>query len=150
VKKFVWRLQRLLDIKIKHENSIRAELVAVTERAVAVRSLIMVQKAALRQQLNELAEKIAKERLNEQEFFFKYVHVLDEKIKRLEMNLEELERLRQEKVKEILKVRKFRKGLEKLRQKARTEFRKEQNRYEQNKLDERTTVSYARDIIQHM
>ena len=74
MKKFVWRLQRLLDIKIKQENVMRAELVAVTEQAVAVRGRIMVQKAALRKMLNELAEKNAKQRMPEQEFFLKYVH----------------------------------------------------------------------------
>ena len=78
MKKFIWRLQRLLGIKIKQENVMRAELVAVTEQAVAVRSRIMVQKAALRKMLNELAEKNAKQRMPEQEFFLKYVHVTDE------------------------------------------------------------------------
>ena len=150
MKKFAWRLQRLLDIKIKQENAMRAELVALTEQAVAVRGRIMLQKAALRQKLHELAEKEPDQRIIEQEFFLKYVHVRDEEIKRLEMNLKELEKLRKEKIKEIMKVRKFRKGLEKLREKARLEFMKEQNKYEQNKLDERTTVSYARNIIQHI
>jgi len=149
VKKFVWRLQRLLGIKIKQENVMRAELVAVTEQAVAVRGRIMVQKAALRKMLNELAEKNAKQRMPEQEFFLKYVHVTDEEIKRLELMLDELEKLRREKIKEILKIRKFRKGLEKLKEKARAEFMKKQHKDEQNKLDERTTLSYARKIIQH-
>ena len=59
MKKFVWRLQRLLDIKIKQEDVMRSELVAVTEQALAVRSGIMVRKAALRKLLTDLSAKRA-------------------------------------------------------------------------------------------
>ncbi len=148
MKKFVWRLQRLLDIKIKQEGAKRGELVAVTEQAVAVRSQIMVQRAALRKMLAELSQKKAKQRLSEQEFFLKYAHVSDEAIKRLEEELAELEKVRQAKIKEIMKIRRYRKGLEKLRAEARAEFQKEEQRYEQKESDAKTTVSFARKIIQ--
>lgn len=149
MKKFVWRLQRLLDIKIKQEVAKRGELVAITEQAVAVRSQIMVQRAALRKMLAELSQKKAKQRLSEQEFFLKYAHVSDEAIKRLEEELAELEKVRQAKIKEIMKIRRYRKGLEKLRAEARAEFQKEEQRYEQKESDAKTTVSFARKIIQH-
>ncbi len=149
MKKFVWRLQRLLDIKIKQEGAKRGELVAVTEQAVAVRSQIMVQRAALRKMLAELSQKKAKQRLSDQEFFLKYAHVSDEAIKRLEEELAELEKVRQAKIKEIMKIRRYRKGLEKLRAEARAEFQKEEQRYEQKESDAKTTVSFARKIIQH-
>lgn len=148
MKKFVWRLQRLLDIKIKQEGAKRGELVAVTEQAVAVRSQIMVQRAALRKMLAELSQKKAKQRLSEQEFFLKYAHVSDEAIKGLEEELSELEKIRQAKIKEIMKIRRYRKGLEKLRAEARAEFQKEEQRYEQKESDAKTTVSFARKIIQ--
>lgn len=148
MKKFVWRLQRLLDIKIKQEGAKRGELVAVTEQAVAVRSQIMVQRAALRKMLAELSQKKAKQRLSEQEFFLRYAHVSDEEIKKLEEKLAELEKVRQAKIKEIMKIRRYRKGLEKLRAEARAEFQKEEQRYEQKESDAKTTVSFARKIIQ--
>jgi len=149
VKKFVWRLQRLLDIKIKQEVAKRGELVAVTEQAVAVRSQIMVQRAALRKMLAELSQKKAKQRLSEQEFFLKYAHVSDEAIKKLEEELAELEKVRQAKIKEIMKIRRYRKGLERLRAAARAEFLKEEQRNEQKESDAKSTVSFARKIIQH-
>ena len=80
MKKFAWRLQRLLDIKIRQEDAIRAELVAITEQAVAVRSQVMIRKTVLRQMLAELAKKDAKQRLSEQEFFLRYAHVSDDAI----------------------------------------------------------------------
>jgi flagellar FliJ protein len=149
VRKFEWRLQRLLDIKIRQEDAMRAELVAVTEQAVAVRSRIMVRKSLLRQMLGELAQKDAKKRLSEQEFFLRYSHVIDDEIKKLELKLAQLEKLRQTKIKEIIKIRKFRKGLERLRAKAETEFMREEQRYEQKESDGKTTVSFARKILQH-
>ena len=127
----------------------RAELVAITGQVVSVRGQIILQKAALREMLAGLNKKNANERVAEQEFFFKYAHVSDEAIKQLEQELAELEKLRQVKMQEILKVRKFRKGLEKLRARAKEEFIKEQNKQEQKELDEKTTMSFARRIIQH-
>ncbi|MCK5172867.1 MAG: hypothetical protein KAR47_05715 [Planctomycetes bacterium] len=149
MKKFSWRLQRLLDIKIKQEEAIRMELVAVTEQAVGVRSRIMMEKAAIRQMLADIEDLSGEERLEKQEFFLRYVHVSDEKIARLQGELAVLEKLRREKIQEILKIRKFRRGLEKLREKARSEFIRDQERLEQNQLDDRTSTSYARKILQH-
>ena len=148
MKKFVWRLQRLLDIKIKQEDAKRSELVAVTERALSVRSQIMLQRAALRKMLVELSEKKAKQRLSEQEFFLKYAHVSDEEIKKLELKLSELEKLRQLKIEEIMKIRKFRKGLERLRAETKAQFLKEEEKHEQKDLDDKTIMSFARKMIQ--
>ena len=148
MKKFVWRLQRLLDIKIKQEDAKRSELVAVTERALSVRSQIMVQRAALRKMLGELSEKKAKQRLSEQEFFLRYAHVSDEEIKKLELKLSELEKLRQLKIEEIMKIRRFRKGLERLRAETKAKFLKEEEKHEQKDLDDKTIMSIARKMIQ--
>jgi len=148
VNRFVWRLQRLLDIKIKQEESMRAELVAITEQAVSLRGQIMMQKTILRRMLAEMEQKEGAQRLAEQEFFFKYAHISDERIKQLEEQLAEVEKLRREKIKELMVIRKYRKGLEKLREKAKAEYLIEQNAYEQKDLDEKTSMSIAREIIQ--
>ena len=146
--RFVWRLQRLLDIKIKQEESMRAELVAITEQAVSLRGRIMMQKTILRRMLAEMEQKEGSQRLAEQEFFFKYAHISDERIKQLEEQLAGVEKLRREKIKELMVIRKYRKGLEKLREKAKAEYLIEQNASEQKDLDEKTSMSIAREIIQ--
>jgi hypothetical protein len=48
VKKFIWPLQRLLDIKVKQEDFARIELVTITEKIVIIRGQIMMQKMVLR------------------------------------------------------------------------------------------------------
>jgi flagellar biosynthesis chaperone FliJ len=148
VRRFVWRLQRLLDIKIKQEDAKRGELVIVTEQALSVRSAIMVRKAAMRKLLRDLSEKDGQERLSEQVLVLKYIHVSETEIKNLEFRLAELEKERQKKLQEIMKIRKFRKGLERLRANSKTEFVKEQEWLEQKDLDDKSTMSFARKVIQ--
>ena len=125
----------------------RAELVAITEQAVSLRGQIMMQKTILRRMLAEMKQKEGSQRLAEQEFFFKYAHISDERIKQLEEQLAGVEKLRREKIKELMVIRKYRKGLEKLREKAKAEYLIEQNAYEQKDLDEKTSMSIAREII---
>jgi len=150
VKKFTWRLQRLLDLKVKQENVMRTELVSITEQAVALRGRIMLRKTALRQMLAKLAKKDAKKRLKEQQLVLKYIHVTDKEIEELKTKLAELEKLRRDKIKQIMKIRKLRKGLEKLRADARAEFIKELEKFEQNELDDNTTITFARKILQNI
>ena len=133
---------------MKQEESMRAELVAITERAVSLQGQIMMQKTILRRMLAEMEEKEGSQRLAEQEFFFKYSHISDERIKRLEEQLAEVEKLRKKKIKELMKIRKYRKALEKLREHAKAEYLTEQNACEQKDLDEKTSMSIAREIIQ--
>ena len=148
VKRFAWRLQRLLDIKIKEEDVKRSELITVTEQAVAVRGQIMLGKANLRRMLAELKDHKGTKRVTQQELFLQYTYVFDRKIEELENRLTELEKLRRMKIREILEIRKLRKGLEKLRVKAKTEFMQQQEKREQNELDDNTTIRFARDILQ--
>ena len=148
MKKFVWRLQRLLDIKIKQEKALRAELVAVTEQAVAVKGQIVLKKIALRQKLEDLGNLAPKQRLGQQQFFLKFVHVLDTQIRHLKQALKEIEELRKKKINEIIEIRKSRKSLEKLRETAKEEYVIEQNRLEQIENDDQTSIKYARNIMQ--
>ena len=147
MKKFEWRLQRLLDLKVKQENALRGELVAITEKAVALKGRIMMQKSALRQALAELEERQLQSGLYDRQIFFEFVHVTDSKIKALELEMAETEKMRREKIIEIIKMRKFRKGLEKLRAQAKLEFLTEQNKLEQSEMDDRVSISYARKIL---
>lgn len=147
MKRFEWRLQRLLDIKVKQEDAKRAELVSVTEQAVAMRGQIMMKKAMLRQILAELGGLGFRQRLMEQEIFLRHAHVFDRKIKELNDKLEELQKVRKIRIAEMLEIRKFRKGLEKLRVNAEAEFMSEQYKREQDELDDNTSIRYARKVM---
>lgn len=144
MKKFEWRLQRLLDIKIKQEEALRSELVTLTEKAVSVRGAILQLKLSVQERLEQLGELNGAERIAEQAFFMRYADSIRYKIEEMKQNLAELERKRQEKIKEILDLRKRRKSLEQLRENSYMEYLEEVKKYEQNQLDDRNCVRYAR------
>lgn len=146
--KFEWRLQKLLDLKLKQEQALRAELIAVTEQAVALRGQILMERTLLRQRLSEAERLPAVERMARQEFVLHYSQVTETAIRGMEQKLDELEMVRRNKIQEILTVRKFRKGLEKLRARAQEEFELEQQRQDQKQTDDRNTIGYARRIMQ--
>lgn len=138
MKKFVWRLQRLLEIKEKQEQVLRGELVALTEQSVALRGRIMVLKTRLRTQLTELKTLPDDQRMAAQALYLQYVPVLDAELARLKKQWTELEIRRREKLQQLLAAQKFRKGLEQLRLQARMEYQRQSNREEQKILDECT------------
>ena len=144
MKRFVWRLQRVLEIKEKEEQKTRAELFELTERLAQSRGELIARKKMLENIIEELAEKNPKARLGEQEFFLRYSTASDEKIKKLKNNITELESQQRKKIAEVLKVRRFKEGLEKLRVEAKIQFIKEQEKLEQKQLDEGATVSFVR------
>jgi flagellar biosynthesis chaperone FliJ len=144
MKRFVWRLQRVLEIKEKEEQKTRAELFELTERLAQSRGELLARKKMLENIIEELAERNPKKRLGEQEFFLRYSTTNDEQIKRLKNNVKELESQQREKIAEVLKARRFKEGLEKLRVEAKIQFIKEQEKLEQKELDEGATISFVR------
>jgi len=146
VRRFAWRLQRLLDIKVKQERSLRSELVTLTERAVALRGRILARRAALRRLLDGLScdedDWVARRRL-----VLEQATVTEQLLMTLEQQLETLEKERHDKMREVLDVRKFRKRLERLRARAYEQFMQEQEKRMQDEIDDRTNVGTARRIL---
>lgn len=148
MKRFVWRLQRVLDIKTKKEQKKRGELLELTEKLAETRGRLLMQQRILEDVIAGLAEESPKKRLGRQEFFLRYSGTSDEQVKKLKEKTSELESQQREKIAELLKVRKFKEGLERLRAEAKIQFIKEAERLEQKELDETATVSFARNMIQ--
>jgi len=144
MKRFVWRLQRVLDIKTKEEQTKKTELLKLTEKLTETRSQLLAQKRILEEIINGLAGEEPQKRLSRQEFFLKYSVTADEYIRKLENKVSELESQQRQKIAEVLKLRRFRKGLEKLRAKAKAKFIKEQEKLEQKELDEIAAIGFAR------
>lgn len=144
MKRFVWRLQRVLDIRIKEEQKARAELLKLTEKLAETKSELLAWRKMLEEIINGLAVENPKQRLGKQEFFLRYSKTSDEQIKKLEKRVKELESEQRDKIAEVLKLRKFKEGLEKLRAGAKMQFIKEQEKLEQKQLDEGATVLFVR------
>ena len=144
MKRFVWRLQRVLDIRKKEEQKARAELLELTERLAQTRGELLMQQKMLEDIINGITGENPKKRLGKQEFFLKFSAVSNEQIKKLKDKVKELELQQRDKIVEVLKLRRFNEGLERLRAEAKMRFIKEQEKLEQKQLDEGATVSFVR------
>ncbi len=144
MKRFVWRLQRVLEIKKKEEQKTRAELFELTERLAQTRGELFARQKMLENIIEGLTEVNPKKRLGEQEFFLRYSTTSDEQIRKLKDKKNGLESQQRDKIAEVLKVRRFKEGLERLRVEAKVQFIKEQEKLEQKEMDESATISFVR------
>ena len=147
MKRFAWRLQRVLDIKEKEEQIKRSELLRVTENLAQKRSELLIQKRILENIINSITEKKTNGCLEEQEYFLKCSTINDERIRELESKVNDLKTQQREEIAEVIKARRFKEGMEKLRMEAQTQFIKEQEKLEQKELDEMATIVFARKIM---
>jgi flagellar biosynthesis chaperone FliJ len=145
MKRFVWRLQKVLDVKSKQEQLKRMELFRITEQLAAQRGELLLRQRILQDLMAEIKRHESPQRLNAQEFFLRHAATDDEQIRRLQEEIAALEIRHKEKTAEVLAVRRFKEGLEKLREKAKEEYMREQEKLEQKELDERTTIAFVRN-----
>ena len=146
MKRFAWRLQRVLEIKIKEEQIKRAELLELTEKLAQARGELLMLKRILEDIISGLSDEVPRKRLSKQEFFLKYSAINDEQIKKLENKVSKLESQQRGKIAEVLKARRFKEGLERLRAEAKVRFIKEQEKLEQKELDEGAVMGFARKM----
>lgn len=144
MKRFVWRLQRVLDIKTKEEQLKRMELFRLTENLAIKRSELLMRQRTLRELMAEIAEGPSAGRLGMQEFFLRNAGTDDQIIRRLQGEINDLEVQQKAKTAEVLTAKRFKEGLEKLRTEAKTRFIAEQEKLEQKEMDDRSTIAFAR------
>jgi flagellar FliJ protein len=144
MKRFVWRLQRVLDVKAKQEQIKRAELFEITEKLAETRRILLRRQRILRRIIAEIAENEPQQRLGQQEFFLKYSATTDEQIRKLKNSISELELRQTKKMTELIHVRRFKESLENLRAEVKRRFIEEQEKLEQKVLDEAATMSFVR------
>ena len=147
MKQFKWRLQRVLDIRIKEEQKKTAELLKITDKLATTRGELLIKKRRLENIINSITCENPKKRLGRQEFFLTYSDASNEQLKKLKEKIYQIETQQKEKIKEVIKIRISKKGLERLRSEAKRQFIKEQDKQEQKELDERAIVSFVRSPI---
>jgi flagellar export protein FliJ len=143
MKQFVWRLQRVLEIRKKEEKKKRIELLQLTEKLAATRSELLLKKNILDDIIQNLSKENTKQRIAKQELFLTYAKTNNEYIKMLNKKVHELELQQKEKIEEVLKIRKLKDGLEKLKTEAKVQYIREQENYEQKEIDEGANISFA-------
>ncbi|OHB62446.1 MAG: hypothetical protein A2Y76_06920 [Planctomycetes bacterium RBG_13_60_9] len=144
MKRFVWRLQRVLDVKTKQEQIKRIELFRLTETLAGKRSELRMRQRTMQDMLERIAQDASPRRLMAQEFFLRQAATNDEQMRRLRDQIAELGRRQKQMTAELLTLRRFKEGLERLRTQARERFIYEQEKLEQKDMDERATMTFAR------
>jgi flagellar biosynthesis chaperone FliJ len=144
MRRFKWRLERVLDIKKKQEQKERAGLLALTERLAEKRSELLMRQKMLKDVITDLARTDPKQRLGGQEFFLRHAVTSDKEIERLKDQVSELELRQKEKIAQVHRIRRLKEGLEKLRAEAKRRFVEQQEKLYQKQLDESAAVSFLR------
>ena len=147
MKRFVWRLQRVLEIKTKEEQTKKAELLKLTEKLTQARGELLRQKRILEDIIQRLMDIHPGKRLGKQEFFLRCSLTNDRLIEKLKGKLSKLESQQRKKIVEVLKIRQLKEGLEKLRAEAKARFIKSEEKLEQKESDEAATMRFARKIM---
>ena len=119
----------------------------LTEGLAQTRGELFSQQRVLRDILDSIAREKPKERLSKQEFFLRNSAETDRRIKQLQKNIEELEAKQKEMIAEVLKIKRFKEGLERLREQAKKKFIEAEEKIEQKQLDEMATQSFTRESI---
>jgi len=145
MKRFAWRLQKVLDVKTKEEELKRNELFQLTEQLAQKRTELLLRQRVLQDLMADITKDESPERWNAQEFFLRHAAADDAQIRKVQEEIADLETRQRQKMAEVLTVRRFKEGLEKLRARAKEEFIRDQEKLEQKESDDRTTIAFARN-----
>jgi flagellar export protein FliJ len=147
VRRFKWRLQRLLDVTIRKEESLRLELVNLAQETARLGQEIVTRKVLLRSALQDLARQVLADRIARHEVVMTCSQVVQRQIDRLTGRLDQCRRKRKTKTEELLKIRSSRETLERLREEAERRYLRQEAAREQRLLDETAQVAYARKAL---
>ena len=145
MKRFAWRLQKVLDIKSKQEQLKRNELFRIAEELAVKHGELLMRQRILQDLVTEIQGQEVLTRWNTQEFFLRHAANDDEQMHGLREEIAGLKIRHQEKTAEVLTVRRLKEGLEKLRAQAKEQYIREQEKTEQKESDERTALAFVRN-----
>jgi flagellar export protein FliJ len=144
--KFVWHLQRVLDVKKKQEQATRMELLHLTEQVAQVRCQLMMRQQALKTILESVAHASSHERMDKQALAMDFAKGSQARIKALEEQVETAQAQKKAKTEALLALKQASEGLERLRTDAERRFMKDLDKKEQKMADELSLLKYARRV----
>jgi flagellar FliJ protein len=144
MKRFEWRLQRVLDLKEKTEKVKKAELLKLAEEIAAARVHLMNEQRKQREQMAAITQERAEQRVARQASFLTFSAFDDERIAAQRDQIRQLEDVQKTKTQELIELRRAKEGLEKLRAEAKETYMAEQERVAQREMDEHASMAFAR------
>lgn len=148
MRRFHWRLQKLLDVKVQQEQVLRLDLIALTQQALKLRQQIILRRSAVRGWLMEMRKWSVEQRICQQDTVIRCVTATETQIKSLEQELQVQQAKRKEKTDELMQVRASRQTFERLGEEARREHIRQELLREQKELDDGAQTAFARKMSQ--
>ncbi len=148
MKRFHWRLQKLLDVKVQQEQVLRLDLIALTQQALKLRQQIILRRSAVRGWLMEMRKWSVEQRISQQDTVIRCVTATETQIKSLEEELQVQQAKRKEKTDELMQIRTSRQTFERLGEEARREHIRQELLREQKELDDGAQTAFARKMSQ--
>jgi flagellar biosynthesis chaperone FliJ len=149
MKKFVWRLQKVLEINEKRQQAKKAELLRITEKLALARANLLAQQRILQDLIENVAKLKPAERLDRQQLLLKSTKKNDELIREYEDQIRQLEMDQKRLTDEFLKIKRFTESLKNLREQDKQKFIIEQEKLEQKEMDEHTSMRFAGRLTQN-
>lgn len=145
MKRFVWRLQRVLDVRVKQEQVKRIELFRIAQELAERRMALLLRQRTLQEALAAIGAERPSRRIGDQEMVLRHAAINDERIRQVQEVIHDLEARQKEKLAELLAVRQSREALERLREETRQRFVQEQEKLDQKESDERAVIAFMRN-----
>ncbi len=145
MRRFRWRLQRVLDVKQKAEKAKSAQLLQIGEMLAEARASILMERHKLRKVQEELMAQGEGQRLVHQAMFLRYAEENDRRIAHLERRIMELEQRKQEVANEVIQLKRAKEAMEKLKEEDRERYIKEQDKIIQKEDDDRASAAFVRE-----
>jgi len=143
VKRFCWRLQKLLDVKVQTSRAMRTELAALTQRIAALQRDIAGLRWAFGESMRRLAGGELSTRIAVQEVFVARARFVENRVTAIRGEIGELTRRRAEKIAEFMRLRAERQTLEKMRRRAHRQYVRRTLAEEQKLADEASQIKFT-------
>lgn len=134
--RFVWRLQRVLDLKETVEKVQEAALLRLAEKLATGRMLYLQEKRQLDQTMMAIGRSSPGTRLLQQQFSLKYAAYDNERLRQQSLTLQQMEVQQKEKVAELVELKRAREGMQKMRAEAKRKFETEEEKRQQKESDD--------------
>ncbi len=144
MRRFHWRLQRVLDVKMQQEQALRLELVALTQKALELRQEIILRRSQVRTWLADMRDWSVERRIGQQDTIMRCVAGMEKQVSVIEQNLQAVKDERKTKTDELMTIRSARKTLERLYEDAYQEHVRKELLREQKELDDSAQMAFAR------
>ncbi|MHC4561693.1 MAG: hypothetical protein ACYS8X_02860 [Planctomycetota bacterium] len=144
MKRFHWRLQRVLDVTAQREDILRTELVKLQQTIIRLRQDVLARRLKVRRSMDNLSSWSLEDRISGQDAVMLCVAAMERDVAAVEEIMVKQQQCRSEKADELMKVRSSRQTLERLRGEALGKHMREQERLDQKELDDRAQVSFVR------